>query len=196
MKFSAQLLSGAPPRGQQAGVYPLLRAAGSRAEPGSDGWCTGQFWLGWTAAYSADPAGALDHFTVLRDAVAGRPGSRALADALAGRAGILRSIGRTGEGVDDASRALAIAQELDYPVGELLARAALSLAALYAGDYGEAVRLARPTAQVTAGIPGSLAAGPRRSAASATATFPTPPAPSGRRSTITASIPAAPPPST
>ena len=139
---------------------PLLRAAASRAEPRSDDWCTGQFWLGWTAAYSADPAGALDHFTVLRDAVAGLRLSRALADALAGRAGILRSVGRTGEGVDEVtSRALAIAQELDYPVGELMALADLSLAALYVGDYGEAVRLARLAAQVTAGIPGSLAAG-------------------------------------
>ena len=144
-------------RGQQAGVYPLLRAAASRAEPRSDGWYTGQFWLGWTAASSADPAGALDHFTALRDAVTGRPLSRVLADALAGRAGILRSTGRIGEAVDDASRALAIAQELAYPVGELLALADLSLAALYAGDYGEAVRLARLAAQVTAGIPGLLA---------------------------------------
>jgi predicted ATPase/DNA-binding CsgD family transcriptional regulator len=144
-------------RGQLAGVYPLVRAAASRAEPGSDGWCTGQFWLGWTAAFSADPAGALGHFTALRDAVAGRPPSWALADALAGRAGILRSTGRMDEAVDEASRALAIAQELAYPAGELLAGADLSLAALYAGDYGEAVRLARLAAQVTAGIPGSLA---------------------------------------
>jgi predicted ATPase/DNA-binding CsgD family transcriptional regulator len=144
-------------RGRLAGVYPLLREAASRAEPGSDGWCAGQFWLGWTAAFSADPAGALDHFTVLRDAVAGRPPSWALADALAGRSMILRSTGRLGEAVDDACRALAVAQELGYPVGELLALAGLSLAALYAGDHDGAVRLARLAAQVTAGIPGSLA---------------------------------------
>jgi predicted ATPase/DNA-binding CsgD family transcriptional regulator len=144
-------------RGQLAGVYPLLREAVTNAEPGNDEWCTGQFWLGWTAASSADPAGALGHFTALRDAVSGRPPSRALAAALAGRSTILRSMGQIGEAVDDASRALAIAQRLAYPVGKLLALAALSLAALYVGDYDDAVRLARLAAQITAGIPGSLA---------------------------------------
>jgi len=144
-------------RGQLAGAYPLLREAASRAEPGSDGWCAAQFWLGWTAAFSADPAGALGHFTALRDAVAGRAPSRALADALAGRSDMLRCMGQIGEAVDDARRALAISQELAYPVGELLAVADLSLAAHYVGDYDDAVRLARLAAQVTAGIPGSLA---------------------------------------
>ena len=40
----------------------------------------------WAAVFSADLAGALEHFTALRDAVADRRPSRALADALAGRA--------------------------------------------------------------------------------------------------------------
>ena len=66
-------------------------------------------------------------------------------------------MGQIGEAVDEASRALAIAQQLAYPVGKLLALAALSLAALYVGDYDDAVRLARLAAQITAGIPGSLA---------------------------------------
>ena len=66
-------------------------------------------------------------------------------------------MGRIGEAVDDVCRALAISQELAYPVGELLAVADLSLAAHYVGDYDDAVRLARLAAQVTAGIPGSLA---------------------------------------
>ena len=43
----------------------------------------------------------------------------------------------SGEGIDDARRALAIARELAYPAGELLALADLSLAALYAGDFDE-----------------------------------------------------------
>ena len=78
-------------RGRLAGEYPLLREAAGRAEPGSDGWCAAQFWLGWTALFSADLAGALGHFTALRDAVADRPPSRALADALAGRSMHLRN---------------------------------------------------------------------------------------------------------
>ena len=61
-------------RGRLAGQYPLLREAAGRAEPGSDGWCAAQFWLGCTALYSGDLAAALGHFTALRDAVAG-PGA-------------------------------------------------------------------------------------------------------------------------
>ena len=60
-------------RGRLAGQYPLLREVAGRAEPGSDGWCAAQFWLGWAALSSADLAGALGHFTAVRDAVADRP---------------------------------------------------------------------------------------------------------------------------
>ena len=144
-------------RGRLAGEYPLLREAAGRAEPGSDGWCAAQFCLGWTAAFSADLAGSLDHFTALRDAVADRPPCPALADALAGRSNALRELRRIPEAADDGRRALALAQEIGYPVGELLALVGLSAAADFAGDYDDAVRLARQAAQVTAGIPGSLA---------------------------------------
>ena len=61
-------------RGRLAGQYPLLREAAGRAEPGSDGWCAAQYWLGRAAMFSADLAGALGHFTAVRDAVAG-PGA-------------------------------------------------------------------------------------------------------------------------
>ena len=37
-------------RGRLAGQYPLLREVAGRAEPGSDGWCAAQFWLGRMAA--------------------------------------------------------------------------------------------------------------------------------------------------
>jgi len=144
-------------RGRLAGVYPLLREAAGRAHPGSDGWCAAQFWLGWTAMFSADPAGALDHFTALRDAVADRGPSRALADALPGRSAALRELGRLGEAAEDARRALAVARAVRYPVGELLALADLSFAASYAGDHDDAVRLAWQAAQVTDGVPGTIA---------------------------------------
>ena len=144
-------------RGRLAGEYRLLCQAAGRAEAGSGGWCAAQIWLGWTAQFSADLAAALGHFTAVRDAAADRPPSRALTAALAGRAAILRLMGRTAEAAGDARRALALAREIGDPAGELLALADLSLDADYAGDHDEAVRLARQAGQITAGIPGALA---------------------------------------
>src|ERR1700746_2713943 len=87
-------------RGRLPGTYPLLREAAGRAEPGSDRWCTAQYWAGWAAGLSSDHAGALDVFTALRDAVAGRPPSRALADGLNGRSMALRQLGHLPEAVE------------------------------------------------------------------------------------------------
>jgi predicted ATPase/DNA-binding CsgD family transcriptional regulator len=143
-------------RGRLAGEYRLLCQAVGRAEAGSGGWCAAQLWLGWAAQVSADLAAALGHFTAVRDAVAGRPPSRALAAALAGRAAVLRLMGRAAEAVRDARRALVLAREIGDPVAELLALMDLSFDADYAGDHGEAVRLAGQAGQVAAGIPGAL----------------------------------------
>jgi len=144
-------------RGRLPGEYRLLCRAADRAEAGSDGWCDAQVWLGYTAQFSADLAAALGHFTAVRDGVAGRTPSPALADALAGRAGILLLMGRAAEADDDARRALALAREIGYPAGELMALNGLILSADYAGDHDEAVRLARQAGQITAGISGVLA---------------------------------------
>ena len=144
-------------RGRLAGEYPLLCRAAGHAEAGSGGWRAAQVWLGWAAQFSADLAAALGHFTALRDAVAGRPPSRALTTALAGRAAVLRLMGRTAEAVDDARRALALAREIGDPSGEMVALGELSFDAYYVGDHDEAVRLARQAGQITAGIPGPLA---------------------------------------
>jgi predicted ATPase/DNA-binding CsgD family transcriptional regulator len=143
-------------RGRLPGAYPLLREITARAQPGSDQWCAVQFWLGWSAAYCADPA-ALDHFTALRDAVAGQAPSRALADALGGRAMQLRDRGQIGEAAADAGRALAVAREVGYPVGEVIALAELSWEARYAGDFDDAMRLARQAEQILDRIPPALA---------------------------------------
>jgi len=143
-------------RGRLAGEYQLLCQAVSRAEAGSGGWCAAQLWLGWAAQVSADLAAALGHFTAVRDAVAGRPPSRALANALAGRAAVLRLMGRAAEAAHDARRGLALAQEIGDPAAELLALMDLSFDADYADDHDEAVRLARQAGQVAAGIPGAL----------------------------------------
>jgi predicted ATPase/DNA-binding CsgD family transcriptional regulator len=144
-------------RGRAAGQYPMLREAADRAAVGSDGWCAVQFWLGWTAGFSADMAGALGHFTAVRDAIQDRPPSRALADALAGRSAALRELGRIAEAVDDGHRSLAVAREVSYPAGEALALAQLSVAAIAADDLGGAVRLARHAGQIPADIPGWIA---------------------------------------
>ena len=61
------------------------------------------------------------HFTTLRDAVAERPPSRPLAEALFGRGAALLNMGQLGEGDADVRRALAMAREIGYPAGELLA---------------------------------------------------------------------------
>jgi predicted ATPase/DNA-binding CsgD family transcriptional regulator/DNA-binding XRE family transcriptional regulator len=143
-------------RGRLAGEYRLLCQAAGHAEVGSGGWCAAQIWLGWAARSSADLAGALGHFTAVRDAVSGRPPSRALASALAGRSSVLRLMGRTAEAASDARRSLALAREIGDPAGELLALTELSLDTDYAGDHDEAVRLARQAGRITAGIPGGL----------------------------------------
>jgi DNA-binding CsgD family transcriptional regulator/tetratricopeptide (TPR) repeat protein len=144
-------------RGRLAGEYRLLRQAADHAETGSGGWCAAQLWLGLTAQYSADPAAALGHFTAVRDAVAGRPPSRALTSALAGRATALLLMGRVAEAAGDARRALGLAREIGNPGAEVLALNELSLDADHAGDHDEAVRLARQAGQITAGISGVLA---------------------------------------
>jgi len=71
----------------------------------------------------------------------------------------LRLMGRAAEATGEARRALALAREIGYPTGELLALVDLSLDAHFAGDHDEAVRLARQAGQVAAGISGGLARG-------------------------------------
>ena len=90
-------------RGRLTSQYPLLREVAGNAVPGSDEWCAAQYWLGRAAQFSADLASALGHFTAVCDAAADRPPSRALTAALAGRASILRLMGRTAEAAATAA---------------------------------------------------------------------------------------------
>ena len=143
-------------RGRLTSQYPLLREVAGNAVPGGDEWCAAHYWLGRAAQFSADLAAALGHFTAVCDAAADRPASRALTAALAGRASILRLMGRAAEAAGDGRRALVLAREIGDPAGELMALTELSLDADYAGDHDEAVRLARQAGQVAAGIPGTL----------------------------------------
>jgi predicted ATPase/DNA-binding CsgD family transcriptional regulator len=144
-------------RGRFAEAVPWLREAAGHAVAGSEVWCAAHFWLGQAAGYSADLAGALDHFTTVRDAFTGRPPSRALVDCLAVRTGILANLGRLDEAVKNGRRAVALARELGYPLGECRAVFGLSMAAFDAGDLHGALELARQAEQITADIPGGLA---------------------------------------
>jgi non-specific serine/threonine protein kinase len=143
-------------RGRLVGQYTLLREAAACADAGSDGWSAAQYWLGYTALYSADLAGALDHFTAVRDASWDRGPSRALADALSGRSLALAILGRIAEAVEDGRRSLALSRESGYPAGEVRALVRLAVAARYAGDLDSTMRLALQAGQVTAEIPGWL----------------------------------------
>ena len=143
-------------RGRLPGQRPLLAEVTGYAEVSSDRWCATQFLLAWAAEFSADMAGAVEHFTALYDAVAGRPPSPALADALAGRSYALRDLGQFPEAAEDARRALAVAREVGHPFGEVVALLDLALAAAAVGDLGDAVRLARQAGQVPGDIPASI----------------------------------------
>jgi predicted ATPase/DNA-binding CsgD family transcriptional regulator len=144
-------------RGRAAGQYPLLREAAGRAAPGSERWCTAQFWLGYMAINSDDQAGAHGHFTAVIDAMRDRRPDPAVAYCLAGRTLALLNLGRVSEAGDDASRSLAAARELGCPAGEAAGLGVLSLAAVHAGDPGRAVQLARQAGQIPGDIGGWIA---------------------------------------
>jgi predicted ATPase/DNA-binding CsgD family transcriptional regulator len=149
-------------RGRLVSQYRLLREVAGRAEAGSDGWCAAQFWLGEAAVYSPDLPGALAHYTAVCDAIGDRAPSRALVDCLARRSMTLANLDRFPEAVPDGRRALALARELGYAAGEVLALLSLTIpaevpAAEFGGDAGDAMRLARQAEQIRADIPGWIA---------------------------------------
>ncbi len=140
-------------RGRLAGKVPLLREAVDRAAAGSHAWCLGHTWLGQASLDSADPAGALRHFTAVRDAIGDRRPFPLLARCLSGRAATLLTTGRIAEAAGDARGALAAARESDSPVAEALALAVLGLVATVAEDRVGAVQLAQLAEQITAAGP-------------------------------------------
>ena len=144
-------------RGRLAGQVPLLREAVDRAAVGSEAWCLGHTWLGQASLDSADPAGALRHFTAVRDAVGDRGPFPTLARCLSGRAATLLTMGRIAEAANDARRSLALAREGDHPVAEALALAVLGLVVCAVGDRAGAGQLARRAEQITDGRHGPMA---------------------------------------
>jgi predicted ATPase/DNA-binding CsgD family transcriptional regulator len=144
-------------RGRLTGQVPLLREAVDRAAAGSDAWCTGHTWLGQASLDSADPAGALRHFTAVCDAIGDRGPLPLLARCLSGRAATLLTMGRIAEAAGDARRSVALARQGGYPVIEALALAVLGLLACVTGDRDGAVQLARQAEQITSGMHGPMA---------------------------------------
>jgi predicted ATPase/DNA-binding CsgD family transcriptional regulator len=144
-------------RGRLAGQVPLLRETVGRAAAGSEAWCAGHTWLGQASLDSADPAGALRHFTAARDAIGDRGPFPLLARCLSGRSATLLTMGRIAEAAGDARRSVALARQGDDPVAEALALAVLGLVACAAGDRVGAVQLARQAEQLTAGRHGPMA---------------------------------------
>jgi predicted ATPase/DNA-binding CsgD family transcriptional regulator len=144
-------------RGRLAGQVPLLRAAVDRAAAGSDAWCTGHTWLGQASLDSADPAGALHHFTAVRDAIGDGGPTLMLARCLSGRSATLLGRGRIAEAAADARRSLALARDGDHPAAEALALAVLSLIACVGDDRVGAVQLARQAERISAGLYGPTA---------------------------------------
>jgi predicted ATPase/DNA-binding CsgD family transcriptional regulator len=144
-------------RGRLAGQVPLLREAVGRAAAGSDAWCTGHTWLGQASLDSADPAGALRHFTAVCDAIGDRGPFPLLARCLSGKAATLLTMGRIAEAAGDARRSVALGRQGDDPVAEALALAVLGLVACVAGDRVGAVQLARQAELVTGGRHGPMA---------------------------------------
>jgi predicted ATPase/DNA-binding CsgD family transcriptional regulator len=144
-------------RGRLAGQVPQLRAAVDRAAAGSDAWCACHTWLGQAAMDSADPAGALRHFTAVRDVNADRGSFPLLARCLSGRSATLLGLGRIAEAAADVRRSVALARAGDDPVAEPLAMAILSLVACVAGDRTGAVQVARQAERISADLHGPVA---------------------------------------
>ena len=143
-------------RGRLAGQEPLLRELAGRAEPGSDGWCAAQFWLARTAEDAPDLPAALERYTAVIDVIKDRGPSRMLVDCLARQSVTVSNLGRVPEAARCGRRALAMARELGYRLGQAHATTGLVIAARYAGDLDDAVQLARQAGQIP-DIPGTAA---------------------------------------
>jgi predicted ATPase/class 3 adenylate cyclase/DNA-binding CsgD family transcriptional regulator len=143
-------------RGRAAGEDALLRDAAEHAETGSEAWCYAQLWRGQTALHAADLAAAFGHFTAVRDAIAGRGPSRALAESLCGRSIVFTTHGQLTEGVEEARRALAMARAVGHPASEAMALGDLAIAAKNGRDRDGALQLVRQAEQIQGDIPGWL----------------------------------------
>jgi predicted ATPase/DNA-binding CsgD family transcriptional regulator len=149
-------------RGRLTVQAPLLAVASDHAQTGSEEWCAARMLLGQAADQAADPAGALRHFTVVRDTLedSRRPASTVrsllLAVCLSGLSGTLLYLGRGAEAAEEGRRSLALARQTGLPGVEAVALASLSAAVWSVGDRDEAIRLVHQAQQTPGEIPGAL----------------------------------------
>ncbi|HEV2239775.1 MAG TPA: LuxR C-terminal-related transcriptional regulator, partial [Streptosporangiaceae bacterium] len=149
-------------RGRLTAAAPLLAVAADCAQAGSEEWCAARMLLGQAADQAADPAGALRHFTVVRDTLedtrqpVSPVRSLLLALCLSGLSGTLLYLGRGADAADEGRRSLALARETGLPGVEAVALASLSAAVWSEGDRDGALRLVHQAQQTPGEIPGAL----------------------------------------
>jgi non-specific serine/threonine protein kinase len=141
-------------RGRLTDGCTWLRTAVGYATPGDPSWCIGQILLA-EAVSGADMTESLQRQTAARDALQDQGPSQVLVDALTGRANSLMNLSRIPEGQQDADRALAMARDLGYLPGEMVALVDLGMAAYYRGDAREALAWLRQASRIDpAQVPG------------------------------------------
>jgi predicted ATPase/DNA-binding CsgD family transcriptional regulator len=152
-------------RGRLSSQAPLLTRLAELADAGSVEWCAAHMFLAQVAGQSQDPAAALNHLTMARDALedpahaeeAGGPWLLSLC--LGGRSSALIPLGRVAEALEDSRRALDLARQTGIGGLEASALAALSLAVWYDDDRDGALRLAREALAISEEFAGSLQRG-------------------------------------
>jgi predicted ATPase/DNA-binding SARP family transcriptional activator/DNA-binding CsgD family transcriptional regulator len=143
-------------RSRFAEGYRLLKEAAQHAEPGTDQWCTAQFFLGYLSG-QLSVADCLAHMSAVVNDLTGR-GVRVPLLARAGAARALclaylnrdseADVERDSEAVAEARGALDLAVELEDPFGEAFALVVLGNMSLFLSSVGEALAWFRRAQQV------------------------------------------------
>jgi predicted ATPase/DNA-binding CsgD family transcriptional regulator len=162
-------------RGRSVAGYELLRSAATAAVQAHSGGAeaagapvadiaqslrSAELWLGHLAYGTHDLPAALGHY----DAALGEginvddPGTASVrAGALAGKASVLRALGRVPEATEAAGSALELARQAADPAAEVSALTELALAAHYSGDHETLLSRARQACQIDpASVSGAL----------------------------------------
>jgi predicted ATPase/DNA-binding CsgD family transcriptional regulator len=149
-------------RGRLTVHAPLLAVAADHARTGSEEWCAARMLLAQAASQAADPAGALHHFTVVRNTLEDtrRPASPVrsllLAVCLSGLSGTLLYLGQDADAAEEGRRSLDLARQTGLPGLEGFALLCLSAAIWSAGDRDGALQLAHQAQQTPGEVAGAL----------------------------------------